>query len=295
LISRKGWGRVAAGSARWAAAMCICVLSISSAAADPGNVELDGADAAAATPVVGSTPELRRSFLARARLARLESGEDERVCRPRAWSGAGPAVAPAVTATLTEFDRGPNSSAVDEYLCGVYWRMPHKVDDAGDFSWKDGAAAERVERTVCDYAINGMHPDLRELLYALGHKADAAGINWSMLSAFRDDYRQSIASGFRAEPCGSWHGGSCKTKGWGDGRAADLWIADANGYPVEDASRLLELIDKLAPSLGLSRPLPGADPPHVQVSGDWQEVGRKLREQRQHEVPEASERAVSQR
>jgi hypothetical protein len=204
LISRKGWGRVAAGSARWAAAMCICVLSISSAAADPGNVELDGADAAAATPVVGSTPELRRSFLARARLARLESGEDERVCRPRAWSGAGPAVAPAVTATLTEFDRGPNSSAVDEYLCGVYWRMPHKVDDAGDFSWKDGAAAERVERTVCDYAINGMHPDLRELLYALGHKADAAGINWSMLSAFRDDYRHRVGLQGRAVRLLAW-------------------------------------------------------------------------------------------
>jgi hypothetical protein len=152
-----------------------------------------------------------------------------------------------------------------------------------------------VERSVCDYAINGMHPDLRELLYVLGHKADAAGINWSMLSAFRDDYRQSIASGLKAEPCGSWHGGSCKTKGWGDGRAADLWIADDNGYPVEDASPLLELIDKLGPSLGLSRPLRGADPPHVQVSGDWQETGRKLREQRQREVPDASERAVSQR
>jgi hypothetical protein len=261
------------------------------AAADPGSLAADGAVAAAATPVAGSTRELRRSFLARARLAHLESGGDERVCRPRAWSD----VNPAVTAALTEFDRAWNSSVVDRYLCGVYWRMPHKIDDAGDFSWKDGAAAARVERSVCDYAINGMHPDLRELLYVLGHKADAAGINWSMLSAFRDDYRQSIASGLKAEPCGSWHGGSCKTKGWGDGRAADLWIADDNGYPVEDASPLLELIDKLGPSLGLSRPLRGADPPHVQVSGDWQETGRKLRELRMREVPDASERAVSQR
>jgi hypothetical protein len=42
-------------------------------------------------------------------------------------------------------------------------------------------------RTVRDYAINGMHPDLREILYALGQTFDAAGINWSFLSAFRDD------------------------------------------------------------------------------------------------------------
>jgi hypothetical protein len=269
--------------------MWACVLSVSSAAADPSNVELDGAD-----PIVAAArPELARrpSFVMRARLARLETGDDERLCRPQRRSAA----APAATAALIEFDRAPHSSAVDDYLCGVYWRMPHKIDDAGDFSWKDGAAAARAERTVCDYAINGMHPELREALYALGHKADEAGINWSMLSAFRDDYRQSIASGFKAEPCGSWHGGSCRTKGWGDGRAADLWIADANGYPVEDASALLELIDKHGPALGLSRPLPGADPPHVQVSGDWQQIGAKLREQRQRVAPVAADQAVSQR
>jgi hypothetical protein len=173
-----------------------------------------------------------------------------------------------------------NLSDTDEYLCRVYWRMPHKIDDSGDFSWKDLAAAARSERTVCDYAISGMHPDLRESLYALGHRIDEAGINWSFLSAFRDDFRQSIASGFKASACSSWHGGSCRTKGWGDGRAADLWISDPAGYPVEDASALFQLIDLIGPALGLSRPMPGADPPHVQVSGDWQAIGQRLHEER---------------
>ena len=161
-------------------------------------------------------------------------------------------------------------SEVDDYLWEVYQRDPVKKDSTGDFTWKDPAAAKRIGKSMPDYVIGGMDKDFREQLYHAGKAMDAAGLEWSMLSAFRDDYRQSIASGFKAEPCGSWHGGSCRTKGWGDGRAADLWIADANGYPVEDGSSLLQLIDKLGPSLGLSRPLPGADPPHVQVSGDWQ-------------------------
>ena len=111
-----------------------------------------------------------------------------------------------------DLEWAPDSSLVDEYLCGVYWRMPRKTDDSGDFTWKDAAAAARVGRTVCEYAIGGMHRDLREALYALGHQADEAGINWSFLSAFRDDFRQGIATGFRAQQCQSWHGGSCKTK-----------------------------------------------------------------------------------
>lgn len=179
-----------------------------------------------------------------------------------------------------ELEWAPDSSLVDEYLCGVYWRMPRKTDDSGDFTWKDAAAAARVGRTVCEYAIGGMHRDLREALYALGHQADEAGINWSFLSAFRDDFRQGIAAGFRAQQCQSWHGGSCKTKGWGDGQAADLWVADPNGDRVADASALFELIGRVGRTLGLTRPMPGADPPHVQVGTDWQRIGEELREKR---------------
>jgi hypothetical protein len=180
----------------------------------------------------------------------------------------------------TQLDESPESFQVDSYLCGVYWRMPRKIDDAGDFSWKDRAAATRVKRTVCEYAIQGMHRDLREELYALGIKADEAGINWSFLSAFRDDYRQSIAEGFKARSCQSLHGGSCRTNGWGDGQAADLWVGDETGEPAGDASGLFELIKRVGHLLGLSRPLPRADPPHVQVGGDWKGIAEQLRRQR---------------
>ena len=279
--------------------MLACVLIVPRAAADPSILEAD---------VTGSVARLTqreagRSLVTRARLASLPGGHDERLCRsdPRLFNRRAPEMcraagdlSAALSATVIQPDPAPGTSEVEVYLCGVYWRMPHKIDDVGDFSWKDGAAAERAERTVCDYAINGMHPDLREALYALGQKADEAGLNWSILSAFRDDYRQSFASGFKASTCGSWHGGSCRTNGWGDGRAADLWIADANGYPVEDASALLELIDKLGPSLGLARPLPGNDPPHVQLGGEWQEAAGKLREQRLRATAEEAERHAQQ-
>jgi hypothetical protein len=32
-----------------------------------------------------------------------------------------------------------------------------------------------------------MDPDFKELIYAAGKQMDAAGIQWSMLPAFRDD------------------------------------------------------------------------------------------------------------
>jgi hypothetical protein len=210
-----------------------------------------------------------------------KSGE---ICRPavaRLWLEVGrQETRPACPSISSELGKTQESSVVDEYLCGVYWRMPHKIDDAGDFTWKDAAAATRVGRTVCEYAIQGMHRDLREALYALGTQADEAGLNWSFLSAFRDDYRQMIAAGFKAEPCRSMHGGSCRTEGYGDGQAADLWLADEFGQPARDATALMDLVDRVGPSLGLSRPLRGADPPHVQVKGEWKAIAEQLRAKR---------------
>jgi hypothetical protein len=76
-------------------------------------------------------------------------------------------------------------------------------------------------------------------------------------------------------------------------------MADQDGYPVKDASPLLALIDQMAPALGLSRPMRWADPPHVQLNGEWQEIAKTLREplreQRLRNSPEASERSLSNR
>jgi hypothetical protein len=85
---------------------------------------------------------------------------------------------------------------VDEYLWEVYQRTAVKSDSSGDFTWKDLAAAKRAGMSVRDYVIGGMDADFREQLYHAGRAMDSNGINWSMLSAFRDDYRQSLASGF---------------------------------------------------------------------------------------------------
>jgi hypothetical protein len=313
-MSRRAWRcagsgawRAVAGRASQTVVVAACVMIGRAAGADPGVFEPEQTRPLGArlvrNPATLTQPDARKSMVMRARPASFSGDNGERLCRPdpRSFNRRAPEMCrangdlkSALAVTVIEPDPPPSTSEVDVYLCGVYWRMPHKIDDAGDFSWKDGAAAERAGRTLCDYAINGMHPDLREALYALGRQADAAGLNWSMLSAFRDDYRQSIAAGFKASTCGSWHGGSCRTNGWGDGRAADLWIADANGYPVEDASPLLELIDKLGPSLGLARPLTGSDPPHVQLGGDWQEAAAKLREQRLRATAEEADRQAQQ-
>jgi hypothetical protein len=76
---------------------------------------------------------------------------------------------------------------VDEYLWEVYRRTAVKSDFSGDFTWKDLAAAKRAGMSVRDYVIGGMDADFREQLYHAGRAMDSNGINWSMLSAFRDD------------------------------------------------------------------------------------------------------------
>lgn len=168
----------------------------------------------------------------------------------------------------------------DEYLCDVYRRVPDKVDRSGDFTWKDRAAAARLDKTVCEYAIEGMNIALREALFTFGQIADAAGIRWSFLSGFRDDYRQRIAAGFKARGCGSMHGGSCRTGGWSDGRAADLWMYGGDGQWISNANPLFALIDRVGRRLGLARPMPGYDPAHVQVTGNWIRIGLELRRMR---------------
>lgn len=146
----------------------------------------------------------------------------------------------------------------DAYLCEVYARTPVKRDGGGDFTWKDQAAAKRVGMDVCTYAIGGLSPGLKARLEAFGHMADARGIQWSMTSAFRDDYRQSIASGIKARVGNSRHGGSRVTKGYGDGRAIDI-------AAVGPIAPLLALVDGIGRTLGLTRPHKGFDPNHVQL------------------------------
>jgi hypothetical protein len=167
---------------------------------------------------------------------------------------------------------------VDLYLWEVYQRSPTKKDGSGDFTWKDPAAAKNMGIPLPDYVIGGMDPEFREQLYHAGRAMDAEGIQWSILSGFRDDYRQGLASGFKASVGGSLHGGSKRTGGYGFGRAVDITNADGNPETVWN------WIDKHGAKYGLHRPMPGKDPAHLQSRGDWQKVAQSLRDSRKKAI-----------
>jgi hypothetical protein len=173
---------------------------------------------------------------------------------------------------------------VDDYLWDVYQRQPLKRDSTGDFTWKDPAAANRMGLSVEDYVIGGMDPAFREKLFQAGRAMDADGIQWSMLSAFRDDYRQSLASGFKARTGNSLHGGSRRTGGYGHGRAIDITVAEG------DAEVVWKWLDQHGSKYGLARPMPGADPAHIQEAGEWHKGSAAMRSARTKAVAAAHNR-----
>jgi len=164
---------------------------------------------------------------------------------------------------------------IDDYLWEVYQRAPVKKDSSGDFTWKDPTAAKRMGLSLQDYVIGGMDPGFREQLFNAGRAMDADGINWSMLSAFRDDYRQRLAAGFKARGGNSLHGGSRRTGGYGHGRAVDVTAVD--GSNPED---VWKWIDAHGAKYGLARPMPGNDPAHVQQRGESSNVASTFRQKR---------------
>jgi hypothetical protein len=163
---------------------------------------------------------------------------------------------------------------VDQYLWEVYQRQPVKSDSSGDFTWKDPAAAKHRGVSLQSYVIGGMDADFREQLYHAGHAMDGDGIHWSMLSAFRDDYRQGLASGYKAHGGNSKHGGSRATGGYGHGQAIDITTADG------EASTAWHWLDAHGAKYGLQRPIPGRDPAHVQPRNKWHEIALALRSAR---------------
>jgi hypothetical protein len=83
-------------------------------------------------------------------------------------------------------------------------------------------------------------------------------------SAFRDDYRQSIASGMKAAADRSYHGGSFRG-GYGHGLAADVVSVDGATRNQRWASteKFWKWIDAHGKEFGIGRPYLGRDPPHV--------------------------------
>jgi hypothetical protein len=133
-----------------------------------------------------------------------------------------------------------------------------------DFGWKDPKAAERAGMSMMDYVIGGMDRSFKLKLFHTLHAAEAAGLSPGITSAFRDDYRQSIASGLKAASNRSYHGGSSRG-GYGHGLAADIVSVQGGTRDQRWASseKLWRWVDAHGKEFGIGRPYLGRDPPHV--------------------------------
>jgi hypothetical protein len=117
---------------------------------------------------------------------------------------------------------------------------------------------------MMDYVIGGMDADFKLKLFHTLHAAEAAGLSPGITSAFRDDFRQSIASGLKAATDRSFHGGSFRG-GYGHGLAADVVSVKGATRNERFASTevLWKWIDAKGKEFGIARPYLGRDPPHV--------------------------------
>jgi hypothetical protein len=180
---------------------------------------------------------------------------------------------------------------IDDYLWSLYERAPkidtNKVTEkikttvttkgktqtvtktvikyvVGDFAWKDPIAARRAGMSLKDYVIGGLDRGFKLKLYHALRAMDDAGLMPGITSAFRDDYRQSIASGTTAASDSSYHGGS-RRGGYGHALAVDLVSVKGETRAERYASseKLWQWIDAREQELGIGRPYLTKDPPHV--------------------------------
>jgi hypothetical protein len=183
---------------------------------------------------------------------------------------------------------------VDQYLWSVYQRTPKQdtikvverrkvtvkvggkartiikefatlVDE--DFTWKDPKAAENAGMSLMEYVIGGMDRDFKLKLYHALRAMDDAGLSPGITSAFRDDYRQSLASGLKAATDRSYHGGSFRG-GYGHGLAADLVSVkgETRAERLTSSENLWKWVDAHGKESGIGRPYLDKDPPHVAPS-----------------------------
>ena len=182
-------------------------------------------------------------------------------------------------------------ACIDRYLWALYQRTPKedsiKVEDRRavtvrrkgktvtvmrsftklvdeDFGWKDPKAADHVNMALMDYVIGGMDKSFKQKLFRTLLAAEAAGLSPGITSAFRDDYRQEIASGLKAASNRSYHGGSSRG-GYGHGLAADIVSTKGDNRAQRWVSTevLWKWVDANGKGLGIGRPYLGRDPPHV--------------------------------
>ncbi|WP_225118254.1 D-alanyl-D-alanine carboxypeptidase family protein [Bradyrhizobium sp. BRP22] len=154
-----------------------------------------------------------------------------------------------------------------------------------DFTWKDPRAAERAGMPMMDYVIGGMDRRFKLKLFHTLHAAEQAGLSPGITSAFRDDYRQSIASGLKAASNRSYHGGSLRG-GYGHGLAADIvsvkGTTRAQRWVASEA--LWKWVDVHGKEFGIGRPYLDRDPPHVAPMDGKEYIARRGTNVRQAEA-----------
>jgi hypothetical protein len=198
---------------------------------------------------------------------------------------------PEIPSGQVESASPPDPVHVDQYLWSVYQRAP-KVDTIKvpekikvtvkkkgktrtvtktiiiladeDFTWKDPKAAQKAGMSLMDYVIGGMDRSFKLKLYHALRTMDEAGLAPGITSGFRDDYRQSLASGKKAATDSSYHGGS-RRGGYGHGLAADLVSVkgETRAQRWISSEILWRWIDAHEKELGIGRPYLDRDPPHV--------------------------------
>ena len=200
------------------------------------------------------------------------------------------AARPAVSSEALDACLEPDV-CIDQYLWSLYERTPKvdtvkveerikvKVKNKGktrtvvktlikyiteDFGWKDPKAAQKAGMSLKDYVIGGMDRGFKRKLYNALRAMDDAGLSPGITSAFRDDYRQQLASGNKAAPDSSYHGGS-RRGGYGHGLAADLVSVkgETRAERCTWSEILWKWIDAHEKELGIGRPYLDKDPPHV--------------------------------
>jgi hypothetical protein len=202
------------------------------------------------------------------------------------------------------------SACIDRYLWALYQRAPKEdtikeeerrkvavrkkrrlvtvtrtfttlVDE--DFSWKDRKAADHAGRQMMDYVVGGVDQSFKLRLFHLLHAAEEAGLSPGITSAFRDDYRQSIAKGLKAANDRSYHGGSFRG-GYGHGLAAD--VVSVNGETRDQrwtsSEALWKWIDANGQTFGIGRPYLDRDPAHVAPIDGKEYADHRLGEKVRH-------------
>jgi hypothetical protein len=162
-----------------------------------------------------------------------------------------------------------------------------------DFAWKDPDAAERAGMPPEDYVIGGIDPNFRVTLYHALHSLDDAGLMPGITCAFRDDYRQTIASGLKAQSDRSYHGGSFRG-GYGHGLAADIVSVkgETRAERLASSQQLWKWIDTHEKELGIGRPYLDRDPPHIAPIDGEEYATHRVEPNRQHAESKAKKHSA---